>query len=72
LNAFADGHLKGYSVTSETFKNMVGVGKIAQDAWDKIFTFGQAPVSDMFGVCQKIESLQQSTTGTVPLCECKA
>jgi multiple sugar transport system substrate-binding protein len=72
LNAFADGHIKGYSVTSETFKNMVGVGKIAQDEWDKIFTFGQAPVSEMTNVCQQIEAIQQPTSGILTPCECKS
>lgn len=60
IAAFADGHRKGYSVTAETFQNMTGVGKIASEAWDQIFTLGKAPVSEMTTVCQKIETLQKS------------
>jgi multiple sugar transport system substrate-binding protein len=70
LEAFADGHIKGYSVTAEIFQNMSGVGKIASDAWDQIFTLGKAPVSDMSQVCQEIEAAQQ-VSGLVPApCDC--
>jgi len=71
LNAFADGHIKGYSVSSETFKNMVGVGKIADDAWERIFTLGQAPVSEMSAVCQKIEALQSTANKEIEGCNCQ-
>ena len=73
LEAFADGQIKGYSVTVEHFPNMVGVGSIAEDAWDQIFTLGKAPVSEMANVCQQIEAIQQQAGGLTPgSCECEA
>ena len=70
ISAFADGHIKGYSVTTEIFPNMLQAGEIAREAWDEIFTLGQAPVSKMQQVCQQIEALQKSS-GTLPAaCEC--
>jgi multiple sugar transport system substrate-binding protein len=73
LEAFADGQIKGYSVTVEHFPNMVEVGKIAKDTWDQIFTFGKAPVSEMANVCQQIESIQQQSSGLVPAsCGCES
>jgi multiple sugar transport system substrate-binding protein len=72
LNAFADGHIKGYSVTSETFKNMVGVSQISDEAWEKIFTLGQAPVSSMSEACQQIEMLQKGSSGAMRPCDCLA
>ncbi len=71
LNAFADGHIKGYSVTSETFKNMVNVGKIADAAWERIFTLGQADVSEVTEVCRQIESIQAPTSLLLPDCNCR-
>jgi multiple sugar transport system substrate-binding protein len=72
LEAFADGQIKGYSVTVEHFPNMVGVGQIAKDAWDQIFTFGKAPVSSMAPICQQIEAIQQETSGVIPAsCNCE-
>jgi hypothetical protein len=46
---------------------MVGVGKIARDAWTQIFTLGKAPVSDMAQVCQQIEAIQGASTSGLPL-----
>ncbi|OGO38110.1 MAG: hypothetical protein A2W35_01600 [Chloroflexi bacterium RBG_16_57_11] len=70
LEAFADGQIKGYSLTAETFPNMVGVSKIAEDAWDQIFTLGKAPVSTMEKVCQQIEALQQTSGQLLAPCGC--
>jgi multiple sugar transport system substrate-binding protein len=70
IAAFADGQIKGYSVTAETFQNMVGVGKLAEDAWDQIFTLGKMPVSDMTAVCEQIEALQKTTGSSMMPCEC--
>jgi multiple sugar transport system substrate-binding protein len=70
LTAFADGHIKGYSVTAEIFPNMAGVGDIAKDAWDRIFTQGQAPVTEMSGVCQQIEGLQKTGGFLTAPCGC--
>jgi hypothetical protein len=58
LAAFADGHLKGYSVTAETFANMAEATQIADAAWHQIFTLGQASTDVMHPVCQKIEETQ--------------
>jgi ABC-type glycerol-3-phosphate transport system substrate-binding protein len=58
LNAFADGHLKGYSVVAEVFANMAEAQKLANDAWEKILTLGQSPVELMKTVSQQIEAAQ--------------
>jgi multiple sugar transport system substrate-binding protein len=70
LEAFADGQIKGYSLTAETFTNMVGVSKIAKDAWDQIYTLGKAPVSAMEQVCQKIEAVQNTSGELITPCGC--
>ena len=54
LAAFADGHFKGYSVVAEIFANMQDAKRLTYDAWEKIFTLGQAPVSLMQDVCRQI------------------
>jgi multiple sugar transport system substrate-binding protein len=40
IAAFADGHVKGYSVVSEVAANMAEATRIATAAWDAFFTFG--------------------------------
>ena len=71
IAAFADGHLKGYSVTSESFANMVGASEVADEVWDQIFTLGKLPVSEMAKVCQQIEAIQ-SQSGLIPSsCGCE-
>ncbi len=57
--AFADGHLKGYSVTAETFANQADAQVLASGAWHRILALGQAPVSEMKTVSQQIERAQQ-------------
>ena len=59
IAAFADGHIKGYSVTAEVAANMASATELAQGAWDRILTLGQAPVSSMKDVAREIESAQQ-------------
>jgi len=49
IAAFADGHIKGYSVVTESFANMIGAGDIAKKKWDEIYTLGKAPVTEMLG-----------------------
>ena len=71
LAAFADGHIHGYSVTAEIFPNMLDVLGIARDAWDKIFTLGQAPVTEMTRVCQEIETLQKGNGSLPTRCGCE-
>ncbi|MFQ5593001.1 MAG: ABC transporter substrate-binding protein [Anaerolineae bacterium] len=59
IAAFADGHLKGYSVTTEIFANMADAKRITYAAWDQIFTLGQAPVERMEDICRQIQEAQQ-------------
>jgi len=59
IAAFADGHLKGYSVTAEIFASMAEARRLAVAAWDQIFTLGQAPVELMKTVCRQIEETQK-------------
>jgi multiple sugar transport system substrate-binding protein len=58
LAAFADGHRKGYSVVAEIFANQDEAKRIASDAWNQIFTLGQAPTDQMIGAGQEIDKAQ--------------
>ena len=58
LAAFAEGHLKGYSVVAEIFANMTDANRIAQEAWDEILTLGQAPVQAIQTAAQRIQDTQ--------------
>ena len=58
IAAFADGHINGYSVTTEVFANMDDARQLAYAAWDQIFILGQAPVALMEDVCQQIQAAQ--------------
>ncbi len=60
LAVFADGQIKGYSVVAEVFANMTDAKRLVTEAWDKIFTLGQAPVSIMKDVSAQIEKAQQT------------
>ena len=57
--AFADGHLKGYSVTAEVFANMAEAKQIAYAAWDQIFTLGEGSMDQMQTACRQIQGAQQ-------------
>ncbi len=59
IAAFADGHLKGYSVTAEVAANMAEATRIAHAAWDQILTLGQAPVELMKDACARIDAAQR-------------
>lgn len=59
IAAFADGQLKGYSVTTEVFPNMADAQRIAMEAWDRILTLGQAPVEYMVAAAQQIQEAQK-------------
>lgn len=61
IAAFADGHLKGYSVTAEIFENMALAKSLTYSAWDEIFTLGRAPVSTLQEVCRQIDLTQKGT-----------
>lgn len=58
LGAFADGHLQGYSVTAEVFANQEDARRIAQAAWEQIFTLGQQPVEIMRQISDEIQAVQ--------------
>jgi multiple sugar transport system substrate-binding protein len=59
IAAFADGHLKGYSVVAEIFTDMQEAKRLTYEAWEKIFTLCQAPVDLMQDVCRQINRVQQ-------------
>jgi multiple sugar transport system substrate-binding protein len=59
ITAFAGGHIKGYSVTTEIFANMADAKKLVYAAWDEIFTWGRAPVEQMVDVCRQLEERQR-------------
>lgn len=54
IAAFADGHIKGYSVTAEIFADMAVAKQAAESAWDQIYTLGESPVQIMELVCRQI------------------
>ena len=58
ITAFADGHLQGYSVTAEIFRNMAPAAAMIYNTWDKVFTLNQAPVEQIETVCRQIEDAQ--------------
>jgi multiple sugar transport system substrate-binding protein len=62
IGSFADGHLNGYSVTAEIFFRMEEARRLAQTAWNRIFTLGQDPVGTMRQVSKEIEAAQQGAT----------
>jgi multiple sugar transport system substrate-binding protein len=69
IAAFADGHIKGYSVVAEVFANMGDARRIAYDAWDKILTLGQAPTSSMIEASRQIQEAQKvAQSGVGPCC----
>ncbi len=69
LAAFADGHLKGYSVTAEVADNMADATRIANDAWDKILSLGQAPTESMKEAARQIQEAQNTLkAGGCPSC----
>ncbi|MGE5620516.1 MAG: ABC transporter substrate-binding protein [Sphingomonadaceae bacterium] len=68
LEAFADGHLKGYSVTSEVAANMAEATRIATAAWDQILSLGLAPVTIMKDACAQIQEAQKGAGGGGSCC----
>jgi multiple sugar transport system substrate-binding protein len=61
IEAFADGHINGYSVTAEVFANMAEARRIAYAAWEQIFTLGQAPVELIQEASIEIEEAQRES-----------
>ncbi|NPV06491.1 MAG: sugar ABC transporter substrate-binding protein [Anaerolineae bacterium] len=60
LSVFADGHLRGYSVTAEIFANMAEARRLAQAAWSRIFTLGQAQTDLVRTLSAQIDAAQQA------------
>jgi multiple sugar transport system substrate-binding protein len=60
IAVFADGHVNGYSVTTEILANMDEARQLADEAWEEIFTLGQRGVEYMEQVCQEIREAQQT------------
>jgi multiple sugar transport system substrate-binding protein len=59
LTVFALGQQAGNSVTAEIFANMEDARQLTREAWQRIFTLGQAPVDDMVQVSAFIELAQE-------------
>jgi multiple sugar transport system substrate-binding protein len=62
IEAFAEGHLQGYSVTAEIFARMESALELTKNAWQRIFILGEEPVDSMVQVSGQIE-LAQSRGG---------
>jgi hypothetical protein len=58
IGAFAEGHLEGNSVVSETFANQAEALRLIWDAWEQILVLGQAPVSLLQTVSQEVQAAQ--------------
>jgi multiple sugar transport system substrate-binding protein len=58
IEAFAEGHLKGYSVTGEVFANMSEARRLARAAWEQVFTLGRAPVASLRDLSAQIQQAQ--------------
>jgi multiple sugar transport system substrate-binding protein len=58
IEAFAEGHRQGYSVTAEIFADMESARRLTQGAWQRIFTLGLAPVEEMVRVSAQINLSQ--------------
>ncbi|MCU0508078.1 MAG: sugar ABC transporter substrate-binding protein [Anaerolineae bacterium] len=67
LAAFAEGHLKGYSVTPEIFANQDIARRLTSAAWEQIFTLGRARVTIMTDVSEQIEAAQKTAAPTSAL-----
>ena len=60
LEVFADGQIRGYSVTAEVFANMQGVRTATDAAFEDILTLGLVPAQGRLRqACEQIELLQQ-------------
>jgi multiple sugar transport system substrate-binding protein len=59
IAAFADAHIKGYSVTAEIFANMADAERLADAAWNEIYVLGQPLEEQMNAACQQIQEAQE-------------
>jgi ABC-type glycerol-3-phosphate transport system substrate-binding protein len=60
IAAFAEGHLRNYSVVAEIFANMEEARRLALGAWQQIFTLGRAPLTTLQAVSGQIEQAQRT------------
>ena len=60
IAAFADGHVKGYSVVSEVAANMAEATRIATAAWESVFTFGSGTLDLIKQAAREINAAQRS------------
>ncbi len=60
LEAFADGQVKGYSVTAEVFARMAEARQLVLGTWQQIFTLGQLPVEAMKEISDRIDQMQRA------------
>jgi len=58
IAAFADGHIEGYSVTTEVCADIALAKPVTDAAWEEIFTLGRAPTEYMNEVCRQIHDLE--------------
>lgn len=59
IAAFADGHVKGYSVVAEISSNMEETSRIASTAWDQVLTTGQGTTDQFKLACSRIQGTQK-------------
>lgn len=59
IAAFADAHVKGYSVTAEIFAQMAEARELTYAAWERIYTLGEASVDEMLEACRQIQETQE-------------
>jgi multiple sugar transport system substrate-binding protein len=59
IAVFAEGHLQGYSVVAEIFRNMAEAKPLVYSAWDQIFLLGEQPVALMKDISRQVEAVQR-------------
>jgi multiple sugar transport system substrate-binding protein len=59
LAAFADGHRKGYSVVAEIFANQDEAKRVVDNAWNQVFTLGQATIDQITAASREIGEAQR-------------
>lgn len=66
--AFADGHVKGYSVTTEVFANQAEATRLATGAWDSILTLGHQKAEHIVEVSERIRQAQTRAQEAATAC----
>jgi len=61
IDAFADGHLNGYSVVAEIFAEQAAAKRLADVAWERIYTLGSARVETLAATSAEIERAQSAS-----------